>query len=414
MVELPADIGDALLARAAALAAFSEDGAAALTRRFLTAAQREASAQVVAWMEAAGMAARIDAIGNVIGRYEGTSPGLPALIVGSHLDTVRDAGRYDGMLGVLAGIACVGALSEARRRLPFAVEVIGFADEEGVRFGTGLLGSHAVAGTFDPAWLELRDAEGVTLAQALATYGLPPDAIGTAARRRSDVLAYLELHIEQGPVLERAGLPVGIVTAINGATRIAVAIAGMAGHAGTVPMAGRRDALAAAAECALAVEARCRDDGDLVGTVGTLAVRPGAINVIPGDARFTVDVRASEDARRRAAADDILAANAAIAQRRGVKLEQRIIHDQAAVPCAPWLRQRIEHAMLAEGLRAFSLPSGAGHDGMTMQAIADIAMVFVRCAGGISHNPAEAITAADAAAGTRVLLRAIAEFEPRT
>lgn len=414
MVELPADIGDVLLARADVLAGFSEDGAATLTRRFLTPTQREASAQVVAWLEAAGMAARIDAIGNVVGRYEGASPDLPALIVGSHLDTVRDAGRYDGMLGVLAGIACVEALARARVRLPFALEVIGFADEEGVRFGTGLLGSHAVAGTFDPAWLDLRDAEGMTLGQALAAYGLPTGAIHTAARRRGDVLAYLELHIEQGPVLERAGLPVGIVTAINGATRIAVAIAGTAGHAGTVPMAGRRDALAAAAECALAVETRCRGDGDLVGTVGTLAVRPGAINVIPGEARFTVDVRASEDARRRAAADDILAANAAIAQRRGVKLEQRIIHDQAAVPCAPWLRQRIEHAMLAEELRPFSLPSGAGHDGMTMQAVADIAMIFVRCAGGISHNPAEAITAGDAAAGTRVLLRAIAEFEPRT
>ena len=412
MVELPADIGDELLARAAALAAFSEEEGA-LTRRFLTPAQRRASAQVMAWMEAAGITARIDPIGNVTGRWEGVSPGLPALIVGSHLDTVRDAGRYDGMLGVLAGTACVAALARARQRLPFAVEVIGFADEEGVRFGTGLLGSHAVAGTFDPAWLALRDADGVTLAEALAAYGLPLGAIGAAARRRSDVLAYLELHIEQGPVLERAGLPVGIVTAINGATRMTVAIAGTAGHAGTVPMAGRRDALAAAAECALAVEARCRSDGDLVGTVGTLAVRPGAINVIPGEARFTVDVRASEDKRRRSAADDILAANAAIAARRGVTLEQRVIHDQAAAPCAPWLMQRIERAMRAEGLTPFSLPSGAGHDGMTMQAIADIAMIFVRCAGGISHNPAEAITAADAAAGTRVLLRTIAAFEPR-
>ena len=226
-------------------------------------------------MREAGMSARLDAIGNVVGRYEGRTPGAPCLMLGSHLDTVRNAGKYDGMLGVVAAIDCVHTLNARGTRLPFAIEVVGFADEEGVRFGSTLLGSRAVAGTFDPKLLDNRDKDGTSMREALTAFGLDPERTGDAARRRADILAYAELHIEQGPVLEAEGLPVGVVTAINGANRFTVEIEGMAGHAGTVPMTLRRDALAAAAECVLAIESRCGREPELVGTVGKLEAGAG-------------------------------------------------------------------------------------------------------------------------------------------
>ena len=244
------------------------------------------------------MSARLDAIGNVVGRYEGAVPGAPCLMLGSHLDTVRNAGKYDGMLGVVAAIDCVHALNARGTRLPFAIEVVGFADEEGVRFGSTLLGSRAIAGTFDPRLLDSRDGGGTSMRDALTAFGLDPERSGNAARRRADVLAYAELHIEQGPVLEAEGIPVGVVTAINGANRFTVDIEGFAGHAGTVPMDLRRDALAAAAECVLAIESRCAREPELVGTVGRLEAAPGATNVIPGHVRFTIDLRAPQDDRR--------------------------------------------------------------------------------------------------------------------
>ena len=411
MTSLAVDIGDELLARARELATFSADGAK-LTRVFLSPEHRQANTRVAEWMGAAGMAARIDAIGNLVGRYEGERPGLPALLLGSHLDTVRDAGMFDGMLGVLTAIACVEALARAGRRLPFAIEVIGFADEEGVRFGSAMVGSSAVAGSFERAWLTRRDAQGVAMTEALRAFGLDPAAIPEAARRRQDILAYVELHIEQGPVLERRGLPVGIVTSINGVTRLEVTVSGRAGHAGTVPMEARQDALAAAAECVLAVETRCRAEPGIVGTVGIVRASPGAINVIPGQALFTIDIRAGEDARRQAAVADVLAAIAAIAARRGVSWRSEIVHELPAAPCAPWLMRQIERAVVDEAIPPFRLSSGAGHDGMALIALADIGMIFVRCAGGISHHPDESITAADAAAGARVLLRFIEAFAP--
>jgi len=258
-----------ILERIEALAGCSaEDGA--LTRIFLTPQHRAANRLVAGWMREAGLEPRSDAIGNVIGRYEGERAGLPCLMLGSHLDTVRNAGRFDGMLGVVIAIECVEALHRAGARLPFALEVVGFADEEGVRFQSTLLGSRAVAGTFDTAVLDAVDADGISMADALRAFGLDPARIGDAARKRDEVLAYVELHIEQGPVLEREGLPVGIVTAINGAARYTVEINGEAGHAGTVPMHGRRDALAGAAEAVLAVERICGDRPGVVGTVGRL------------------------------------------------------------------------------------------------------------------------------------------------
>jgi allantoate deiminase len=408
----PDGVGGAICDRIDALAACSEEPDR-LTRIFLSREQKQASDLVIGWMRDAGMAARIDAIGNVVGRYEGAAPGQPALVLGSHLDTVRNAGKYDGMLGVVTAIACVDALNRAGTRLDFAIVIIGFADEEGVRFGATMLGSRAVAGTLDPAALDRADADGVTMRAAMLDFGLDPVALPAAAMAGADILAYAELHIEQGPVLEARGLPVGCVTAINGASRFEVALTGQAGHAGTVPMGGRRDALAAAAECVLAVERRCAAEEGLVGTVGLLQVDGGAINVIPGGARFTIDLRAPDDDQRQRAADDLLPRLRAICAARNVGIAIRKIHDLPAAPCAPWLMDQIDRAIAAEGVASLRLPSGAGHDGMAMIALADIGMIFVRCAGGISHNPAESITVDDAATGARVLLRFIRDFRPQ-
>jgi allantoate deiminase len=403
--------GAELLARADALAAITETPPA-LTRSYLTPEHRRASELVLGWMRAAGMSAALDAAGNCAGRYEGSKPGLPCLMLGSHLDTVRDAGKYDGILGVLTAIACVDALNRAGERLPFAIEVLGFGDEEGVRFGGTLIGSRAVAGSFDTALLDLRDAGGTSLAEAYKSFGLDPARIPAIARKRGELLAYAELHIEQGPRLEAEGLPVGVVTAIAGFTRLQVEIKGMAGHAGTVPMAGRRDALAAAAECVLAVEKRGGAAG-LVATVGKIEASPGAINVIPGAARFTVDMRSADDALREAAIAALSEEFRAIAARRGVELAIHGTQSSQAAVCAPWIMDQFATAVRAEGVRELRLMSGAGHDGMAMIRLADIGMLFVRCARGISHNPAEAITAEDAEIGARVLLRFIRAFRPK-
>jgi OHCU decarboxylase len=391
------------------LAAISEEPGR-LTRTFLTPQHRTAGQRVIAWMRDAGMTADFDAIGNVVGRYEGREPGLPALLLGSHLDTVRDAGRYDGMLGVLSAIACVGTLHRAGERLPFAIEVIGFGDEEGVRFQSTLIGSRAVAGDFDPSLLARCDVDGVSLAEALRRFGVDPGRIGTVARRPEQVLAYVELHIEQGPVLEAEGLPLGIVTSIAGASRYALEISGDAGHAGTVPMALRRDALAAAAEAVLLVERSCAARPDLVGTVGQLTVSPGAVNVIPGAARLSLDIRAPTDASRRAATEEVLRGIEEVCRRRGVSLRATRTHDVAATACAPWLMTQLEAAIVAQGVRPLQLPSGAGHDAMALAALCDVGMLFVRCKGGISHNPAESIAAEDAEIGARALLHFIRHF----
>jgi allantoate deiminase len=394
-----------------ALARLSEfDGG--LTRVFLSKEQKAANVLVLGWMAEAGMSARLDAVGNVVGRYEGERPGLPCLMMGSHLDTVRDAGKYDGMLGVVAAIECVHALNARGKRLPFAIEIIGFADEEGTRFNATLLGSRAVAGTFKPEVLDNVDTDGTSMREAMRAFGLDPGKIGAAAHRREDILAYAELHIEQGPVLEAEGLPVGVVTAINGATRFAVEVDGMAGHAGTVPMSLREDALAAAAECVLAIERRCGREPELVGTVGKLECLPGAVNVVPGKVRFTIDIRAPRDAMRLAAVDDVLGEMRAIATRRNVQLAVTKTHEGGVAACAPWLMDQIGAAIAAENVPVRKLPSGAGHDGMAIIDVADIGMLFVRCEKGISHNPAEAITLADVETSARVWLRFIENFDP--
>jgi allantoate deiminase len=290
--------------------------------------------------------------------------------------------------------------------------VIGFGDEEGVRFGTTMLGSRAVASAFDPANLRVKDPQGKTLEAALHDFGLDPKRIPEVARKKADLLAYAELHIEQGPVLEAEGLPVGVVTAINGFSRLRATLSGMAGHAGTVPMRLRRDALAAAAECVLLVERVAARDPELVATVGRIEASPGAINVIPGKAVFTIDVRAPRDELRHACVAEIRREITAICQKRKLLVEIENLQELGVAPCAGWLMEQMDRAVAAEGLRVRRLPSGAGHDGMALKSIADIAMLFVRCKGGISHNPAESITEADAEIATRVFFHFIEGFTP--
>lgn len=406
-------LGEEIVRRINELAAISEEDGK-LTRIYLTKELRTASDLILGWMREAGMSAHLDAIGNVCGRYEGERPGAACLMLGSHYDTVRDAGKWDGPLGVITAIACVAELNRRGRRLPFAIEVVGFADEEGVRFASTLLGSRAMAGTLDESVLNTRDRDGVSMRDALIEFGLDPDHIGAAARPRRELLAYLELHIEQGPVLEAQNLPVGVVTAIAGATRLAARLTGMAGHAGTVPMALRRDALSGAAECIGAIEQFCRtDEGGLVGTVGYIQARPGATNVIPGEVSFTIDIRAPSDMHRKRAVADVVRQIEAIAKRRQLALQLDVTHENRTAPCARWLKDQIAQAIAAEGFSAFELPSGAGHDGMAMIDIADVGMIFVRCRGGISHHPDEHVELADADAGARVLLRVIEKFKPR-
>jgi allantoate deiminase len=394
------------------LASISESGTD-LTRVFLSPEHMQAADLIRSWMEEAGMTARMDAIGNVVGRYEGDRPNLPALLLGSHYDTVRNAGKWDGPLGVITAIACVANLKHRGKRLPFAIEVIGFADEEGVRFNSTLLGSRAIAGTFDEAVLSCRDRDGVSMQEALQQFGLDPQHIGGAARAPSDFLAYLELHIEQGPVLEAESLPVAVVTAISGATRLLVTLKGKAGHAGTVPMAMRRDALAGAAECIVAIERQCRNDVDLFGTVGIIRAEPGAGNVIPGRSTFTVDMRSASDEHRRQAVSLAVRTIEGIAKDRGLVPQIDVTHEQGRTPCADWLQAQVSAAIARQGYRMLSLPSGAGHDGMAIAGITDIGMIFVRCRGGVSHHPDEHVTLEDVTSGANLLLDVIEHFAPK-
>ena len=395
--------------RVAELAEFSESPDY-LCRRYLTAEHRATNALVMGWMQAAGMTAHVDGAGNVVGRYEATQTGQAALLVGSHLDTVRDAGPYDGMLGVLVGIECVDALHRAGQRLTHAIEVVGFGDEEGVRFQATLLGSTALAGTFNQQLLSRADSDGVTLAQAMCEFGCDPDNIGSATKRAQDVLGYVEVHIEQGPVLDDEDLAVGVVTAIAGASRFNVHVGGFAGHAGTVPMRNRRDALAAAAEMILAVEQRC-NDGELVGTVGQISAAPGAVNVISGATQFSLDVRSGDDMQRLTAVADLKRQFAEIATRRNVTTKLEQTHDAKACICSADLTAQLCAAVERHQLPLRTLASGAGHDAMAVAALTPVAMLFVRCKAGISHHPDEQMSTADADTATAVLLDFLKHYQ---
>jgi allantoate deiminase len=392
------------MARVEALAGFSEE-ADRLTRRFGTAALAEAGEAVSDWMSAAGMSVRRDAIGNVIGRLDGADPDARALVLGSHLDTVPDAGRYDGALGVLAGIAVVERLRAGAAELPFALEVVAFADEEGSRFGTAFLGSSVFAGSFDPAALQRVDAEGVSLEEAIRSFDGDPGALDGPTRATGSLIGYAELHIEQGPALEARGVPLGVVTGISGQTRAMLRFSGTPGHAGTVPMELRRDALAAAAELVVEVEAVARETPGLVATVGDITVLPGAPNVIAGQADVVIDVRHPEDPDRIRAVTRLRERAGEIAAARGIECAWDPLHEQAAVRCDPGLSERMWQAVEDVGVQPHALASGAGHDAATMAQIAPVAMLFVRCAGGVSHHPDESVSEADAQLAVDALTR---------
>jgi beta-ureidopropionase / N-carbamoyl-L-amino-acid hydrolase len=399
--------GGRIMELADQLAQWSEtsDG---LTCTFLSPAHRSVAAQLCDWMREAGLITEIDAIGNVVGRYAADDPQARTLIIASHYDTVRNAGKYDGRLGVLVALVVVEHLRKLGRKLPFNVDLVAFSEEEGVRFSASFLGSSAMAGRFKFDLLERRDANGETLAAVMRKADLDPAKIPQLARKPVELVGYLEVHIEQGPVLLEEALPVGIVSAIAGAVRRAVTITGTAGHAGTVPMARRHDAAAAAAEIVLYVERRCAQTPGLVGTVGQLTVPGGAINIIPGRCELTLDVRAADDATRDAAVSDITAEIERIARRRGVAIESRELQRTASVACSPRLQRVLADAVTGAGVKPRHLPSGAGHDAMMFDGLTDIGMLFVRCGnGGVSHSPREIITTEDADIAARVMLEAV-------
>ena len=404
-------LGERIVALAAHLAQWSDtpDG---LTCTYLTPAHRAVAAELRNLMRAAGMSAEIDGVGNVVGRYAAADPAATSLIIASHYDTVLNAGNYDGRLGILTGLVAVEELHRRGQKLPFHVDVIGFSEEEGVRFSVHYIGSSAIAGRFDRRVLQRRDAAGQSVADVIHKAGFDPEAITSLARRSQDLLGYLEVHIEQGPLLLQENLPVGIVTSIAGTMRYGVTITGKAGHAGTVPMDMRRDAAAAAAEIVLYVERRCAATPTLVGTVGRLNVPDGAINVIPGRCELSLDIRAADDATRDAAAADVLAEIREIARRRKVSAEIKEIQRGAAAPCSPRLQAQLAAAVQRAGISPRYLPSGAGHDAVSFSGVTDIGMLFVRCGnGGISHSPLETVTAADADIAARILLDVLQNFE---
>jgi allantoate deiminase len=382
-----------------------------ITRLYLSPSHRTSIDTVAAMMRDVGCDhVQIDALGTVVGRYEGTRPGLPALLIGSHIDTVVDGGAYDGALGVIAGLGVIEALHDTGERLDFAIEILAFGDEENVRFPTSLSSSRALAGTLPPAALDVKDADGITLRDALITCGFDPEGVARLKRNPTDVLGYVEVHIEQGPVLEAESLPVGIVTAINGATRWALTVTGEPGHAGTVPMALRKDALTAASEMALAIERIGRSHQDVVATVGRFQAYPGAVNVIPGAVRFTLDTRSPDDAVRTSVINAIEAACRTIAKERGVTLHIEPLSSAKATPMAASFIAGLSDAVSRHQIAPRLLPSGAGHDAMAMAELCPTGMLFVRCKGGISHSPLEAMTEGDCDTAITVLLDFVRNF----
>ncbi|SDN01631.1 allantoate deiminase [Cryobacterium flavum] len=368
-----------------------------IERVYLSPEHAAVNALAAEWMTAAGLATWQDAAGNQCGRLEGATPGLPALLLGSHLDTVPAAGRYDGILGVLLAIAVAERLAQSGRPLPFALEVAAFGDEEGTRFGTTLLGSRALAGTWQNEWWGRLDANGVSLDAAYRAFGLDPALIGEAARTPVELIGYLEAHIEQGAVLDDAGLALGVVSSIAGARRFQVVIEGAARHSGT-PWALRRDALAGASEVILAIE-RIAREADLIGTVGHLALFPDAVNVIPGRVEFSLDLRGEFDPQRDRAWALIEQTAEQICERRGLTLTSVQTHGAPAAHCSPHLRAAVATGIRLAGGESSptTLFSMAGHDAMAIAALTDIGMLFVRCLGGVSHHPDESVTEADVA-----------------
>jgi allantoate deiminase len=369
-----------------------------MERVHLSKEHRAANDLVAAWMREAGLSTWQDAAGNQCGRLEGGEPGLPALLLGSHIDTVPDAGRYDGMLGVLLAIQVAGRVRDSGIALPFALEVVAFSDEEGTRFGTALLGSRALAGTWDDAWWNLTDKDGITLFEAFQDFGLDPARLPSAFRRPENLVGYLEAHIEQGPYLDDADRRLAVVTSIAGARRFALEIVGRAGHAGGTPYDRRKDALVGASELVVAVERISKERG-VIGTVGRLQAFPGGVNVIPGRVELSLDLRAEFDDDRDESIRLIVEAAHEICERRGLAFHQREIYRADAVRCDLGLQDAVLQGIRATGdENPMAFWSRAGHDGVAVVAVTPIAMLFLRCRAGISHHPDEAVKKADVAA----------------
>jgi len=375
-----------------------------LTRTFLSPGMKRANLLVGGWMKQAGLKVRVDSTGNLIGRLEAVRPGAKILLLGSHLDTVCDAGRYDGPLGVLLPIVALAELKRRGVKLPFAVEVLGFSEEEGVRFASAYLGSKGYCGKLTSRDLTLRDSKGVSAGEALRKFNGGRFTFPRPAHRRGDLLGYVEVHIEQGPVLEKAGLAVGVVSAIAGQSRFRLTWTGRAGHAGTTPMHLRHDALAAAVEFAAGVEAIARRKRGLVATIGAVQVEPGATNVIPGRVTHTLDVRHADDRVRRAALMQIGRLATRIARKRGVVRAWQRTQENGAVACSPRLTAALERSVKAVQGRSLSLVSGAGHDGVVMSSLCPVAMLFVRCRDGLSHHPDEYASPKDLGVALKVMV----------
>lgn len=376
------------------------------TRTFASPAMRGVNELAGFWMREAGMTVRVDAIGNLIGRYDGGKPGAKILLLGSHLDTVRNAGKYDGPLGVVLAIACVEELHQNGIRLPFAIEVVGFSDEEGVRYQTAYLGSKVLAGSFDAKDLERKDAAGISLRDAILNFGGDPVKLKAARLKPKKLVGYLEAHIEQGPVLEAKHHAVGVVTAIAGQSRCQITFTGRAGHAGTTPMDLRQDALCAAAEFILAVESLAQKISGLVATVGQIKAEPGASNVIPEDVHLTLDVRHQSDSVRRKAIVALQTAVRKISVSRKIKAVWQFVQQTNSVPCSPQLSNLLTLAAQKHQRHVIALPSGAGHDAAIMAQITPAAMLFIRCKQGISHHPEESAKLKD----IRVALAVMNDF----
>jgi len=386
-------LAEDVIARCQNLASFSED-AGGTRRTFLSPPMRDCHREVSSWMKALGMNVSVDAVGNLRGFLAGTSPTAPRILIGSHLDTVPNAGAFDGILGVLLAVGLAESLEG--RKLPFAIEVIGFSEEEGVRFGVPFIGSRALVGRVDEELLGRKDDRGISVRQAIQDFGLNPNEISKAALR-DDVLGYIEFHIEQGPVLETLGRPLGVVEAIVGQNRLEFTFSGQANHAGTTPMNLRHDALAATAEWIVAVENQAKQTPGIVATVGFVEAKPGATNVIAGEARATLDIRTASDRARTEALDELIRQAESIASRRAVRVKWRTLLAQNAVAMDSFVTEQIEHAMRKTGCEPHRMASGAGHDAMVLADKIPAAMIFLRTPGGISHDPAESVHLDDVA-----------------
>ncbi|SJL83850.1 allantoate amidohydrolase [Vibrio palustris] len=390
------------------LATFSADDNG-LTRAYLTQQHQQAHQQLQKWMQDAGLVSWEDSVGNQWGRKVSANPTQPTLIIGSHSDTVTNAGKYDGNLGVLLGIAALAQLRNVE--FPFHIDVVAFADEEGTRFNTTLIGSSAVAGIYPTEWLTVTDSDGVTIGDAMRKFGLDPTNIASAARKASDVLAYLEVHIEQGPVLEANNRALGVVTGIAGAKRYEFIVKGFAGHAGTVPLPLRQDALCGAAEMIQYIESYASQH-NMVATVGVCHTPQGAVNVIPGETRFTLDIRSDDQAKLDHAAQELLKRLHLIAEHRHLQLNASNIYDAPAVLCDETLRQSWGEAVeTITGQTPLYLSSGAGHDGLAMASLTKVGMLFVRCEKGISHHPAESVNASDVGVALQTLVAMIESMQ---